>query len=146
MKQANMFTSIDKLFALHNAMLLESRLIKAFFIYSLLMVVLYMLTSTKQTYSVRCSLYISMHFDLTLKPILVYAYIILLEHFHIYCAGLCIAFAIECGILQLLSIEIEQKNRLRTTVKSLFSAYAVVQLLYSLITYRYAEKHIIKQK
>ncbi|KAL2906894.1 Protein GAMETE EXPRESSED 1 [Bienertia sinuspersici] len=108
LKQSNMFTAIDKLFALHNAMLLESRLIKAFFIYSLLIVVLYMFTSTKQTYSVRCNLYI----------------------------GLCIAFAIECGILQFSSIEIEQKTQLRTIVKSLFGAYAAIQLLYSFITYR----------
>ncbi|BBG99701.1 gamete expressed protein 1 [Prunus dulcis] len=32
-KQASMFIALDKLFTLHNAMLLESRLIKAFFIY-----------------------------------------------------------------------------------------------------------------
>ena len=57
-KQANMFAAIDKLFALQNAMLLESRLIKAFFVYSILILVLYLLTSTKQTYSVRCRLYI----------------------------------------------------------------------------------------
>ncbi|KMT09079.1 hypothetical protein BVRB_6g131870 [Beta vulgaris subsp. vulgaris] len=107
-KQANMFTAIDKLFALHNAMLLESRLIKAFFIYSLLIVVLYMFTSTKQTYSVRCSLYI----------------------------GLCIAFAIECGILQFTTIETEQKTRLRTIVKSLLGVHSVIQLLYSFVTYR----------
>ncbi|CAO2831127.1 unnamed protein product [Amaranthus hypochondriacus] len=107
-KQANMFKAIDKLFALHNAMLLESRLIKAIFIYSLLIVVIYMFTSTKQTYSVRCSLYI----------------------------GLCIAFALECGILQFSSIEIEQKTQLRTIVKSLLCGYALIQLLYSFITYR----------
>uniref|UniRef100_A0A803KWU5 Cytochrome P450 n=1 Tax=Chenopodium quinoa TaxID=63459 RepID=A0A803KWU5_CHEQI len=103
-KQANMFTAIDKLFALHNSMLLESRLIKAFFIYSLLIVVFYMFTSTKQTYSVRCRL--------------------------------CTAFTIECGILQFTSIEIEKKTRLRTIVKSLLGAYAVIQLLYAFVTYR----------
>ncbi|KAK9678289.1 hypothetical protein RND81_11G201300 [Saponaria officinalis] len=107
-KQASMFTAIDKLFALHNAMLLESRLIKVFFVYSLLGLVCFMFTSTKQTYSVRFRLYI----------------------------GLCIAFSMECGILQFTSTEIEQKTRVRTVVKSLLGAYAVLQLCYSFITYR----------
>ncbi|XP_074310180.1 protein GAMETE EXPRESSED 1-like [Silene latifolia] len=107
-KQASMFSAIDKLFALHKAMLLESRLIKAFIVYSLLIFAMFMFTSTKQTYSVRCRLYIS----------------------------LCIAFAIECGILQLTSTEVEQKTRVRSIVKSLLCTYVVLQLLYSFITYR----------
>lgn len=57
-----MFIALDKLFALHNALLLESRLIKAFFLYSVSMFVLYMFTSTKQTYTARHRLYIGMHF------------------------------------------------------------------------------------
>jgi len=57
-----MFAAIDKLFALHNAMLLESRLIKAFLVYSMLILVIYMLTSTKQTYAARCKLYLGMYF------------------------------------------------------------------------------------
>ncbi|XP_031403908.1 protein GAMETE EXPRESSED 1 isoform X2 [Punica granatum] len=57
-KQATMFAALDKLFALHNAMLLESRLIKAFFMYSLSIFIIYMFTSTKQTYNVRPWLYI----------------------------------------------------------------------------------------
>ncbi|KMT09481.1 hypothetical protein BVRB_6g129520 [Beta vulgaris subsp. vulgaris] len=107
-KQASMFAAIDKLFALHNAMLLESRLIKAFFVYTILILVLYMLTSTKQTYAVRCRLYI----------------------------GLCIAFAIECAILRFTSNEIKEHNHLRTVVKPLFGLYAIIQLLYTIITYR----------
>ncbi|XP_021718086.1 protein GAMETE EXPRESSED 1-like [Chenopodium quinoa] len=107
-KQASMFAAIDKLFALHNAMLLESRVIKAFFVYSILVLVLYMLTSTKQTYGVRCRLYI----------------------------GLCIAFAIECVILRFTSNEIEQHIYLRTAVKPLFGIYAVIQLLYTIFTFR----------
>uniref|UniRef100_A0A803KYK2 Protein GAMETE EXPRESSED 1 n=2 Tax=Chenopodium quinoa TaxID=63459 RepID=A0A803KYK2_CHEQI len=107
-KQASMFAAIDKLFALHNAMLLESRIIKAFFVYSILVLVLYMLTSTKQTYGVRCRLYI----------------------------GLCIAFAIECIILRFTSNEIEQHIHLRTAVKPLFGIYAVIQLLYTIFTFR----------
>ncbi|XP_074275304.1 protein GAMETE EXPRESSED 1-like [Silene latifolia] len=107
-KQATMFTAIDKLFALHNAILLESRLLKAFLVYSLLILVIYMFTSTKQTYSVRCRLYL----------------------------GLCLAFALECGILQFTSTQVEQKTRLTTIIKSLLGAYAVLQLCYSFITYR----------
>lgn len=55
-----MFVALDKLFALQNAMLLESRVIKAFFIYSISIFVVFMLTSTKQTYNVRPLLYIGM--------------------------------------------------------------------------------------
>lgn len=57
-KQANMFVALDKLFALHNAMLLESRVIKAFVIYFLSIFVIYMFTSTKQAYIIRPRLYI----------------------------------------------------------------------------------------
>jgi COX assembly protein 1 len=53
-----MFDALEKLFALQNAMLLESRVIKAFFIYALSMLVIFMLTSTKLTYNVRPLLYI----------------------------------------------------------------------------------------
>ncbi|KAL2905505.1 Protein GAMETE EXPRESSED 1 [Bienertia sinuspersici] len=107
-KQASMFAAIDKLFALQNAILLESRLIKAFFVYSILILVLYMLTSTKQTYAVRCRLYI----------------------------GVCVAFAIECAILRFTANEIEQHIHPRTVIKPLFGFYAVIELLYSVITYR----------
>lgn len=57
-KQATMFLALDKLFTLHNALLLESRLIKACFVYSIAIFILYMLTSTKSTYSVRPQLYV----------------------------------------------------------------------------------------
>lgn len=60
LKQASMFIALDKLFLLHNAMLLESRLIKAFFVYCISIFVIYMFTSTKQTYKVRPWLYIGM--------------------------------------------------------------------------------------
>ncbi|XP_057542924.1 protein GAMETE EXPRESSED 1-like [Amaranthus tricolor] len=107
-KQANMFAAIDKLFALQNAMLLESRLIKAFFVYSILILVLYLLTSTKQTYSVRCRLYI----------------------------GLCIAFAIECAILRFTTNDVEQHIDLRSLVKPLFGSLVLIQLIYTIYTYR----------
>ncbi|CAN1747162.1 Protein GAMETE EXPRESSED 1 [Linum perenne] len=57
-KQASMFIALDKLFELHNAMLLESRVIKAFFIYTMSIFIIYMFTSTKQTYPVRANLYL----------------------------------------------------------------------------------------
>ncbi|CAN8255254.1 unnamed protein product [Cochlearia groenlandica] len=66
-KQANMFVALDKLFALHNAMLLESRVIKAFFIYLLSIFVIYMFTSTKQTYTIRPRLYIGLCVTLALE-------------------------------------------------------------------------------
>jgi len=53
-----MFVALDKIFALQNAMLIESRVIKAFFIYAISIFVIFMLTSTKQTYNVRPLLYI----------------------------------------------------------------------------------------
>ncbi|THG17183.1 hypothetical protein TEA_025459 [Camellia sinensis var. sinensis] len=64
-----MFVALDKLFALHNAMLLESRFIKALFIYSVSIFILYMFTSTKQTYAVRSRLYIgiTIHIQMLLK-------------------------------------------------------------------------------
>ncbi|MCL7037692.1 hypothetical protein MKW94_024259, partial [Papaver nudicaule] len=57
-KQASMFLALDKLFTLHNAILLESRSIKAFFFYSFVIFLLYMLTSAKQTYGMRARLYL----------------------------------------------------------------------------------------
>ncbi|KAL9229459.1 hypothetical protein vseg_004923 [Gypsophila vaccaria] len=107
-KQASMFSAIDKLFALHNAMLLESRFIKAFIVYFLLILVVFMFTSTKQTYAVRCRLYI----------------------------GLCIAFAMEYGLLQFTSSEVECETRFRSILRSLLGAYVLLQLCYSFITYR----------
>ncbi|GAB2242153.1 hypothetical protein Droror1_Dr00018928 [Drosera rotundifolia] len=57
-KQSNVFAALDKLFALHNAMLAESRFLKAVFIYSALVFFLYMFTSAKETYCARFRLYI----------------------------------------------------------------------------------------
>ncbi|CAN6566829.1 unnamed protein product [Malus baccata var. baccata] len=44
-----MFVAWDRLFALHNALLVESWSMKAVFFYFIWMLVIYMLTSTKQT-------------------------------------------------------------------------------------------------
>ncbi|XP_015963413.1 protein GAMETE EXPRESSED 1-like [Arachis duranensis] len=111
-KQASMFLALDKLFALHNAMLLESRGIKAFFVYSMSSFVIYMLTSTKQTYNVRPRLYI----------------------------GLCGTFFIEISIFRFAYDNIEQQTLIVNMVRSFFMAVAVIQLLYAVFTYRDYEK------
>ncbi|KAH9675374.1 protein GAMETE EXPRESSED 1 [Citrus sinensis] len=107
-KQASMFIALDKLFALHNAMLLESRMIKAFFIYSLSIFIIYMLTSTKQTYTVRPRLYI----------------------------GLCLTFLIEVVTFRFTTYDIEQQTWMVNCDRSLFVLLAAIQLLHSIFTYR----------
>ncbi|KAL2521911.1 Protein GAMETE EXPRESSED 1 [Forsythia ovata] len=61
-KQASMFIAIDKLFALHNALLLESRVIKAIFFYILIIFLLYVFTRLCVTFLIeviiiRCATY-----------------------------------------------------------------------------------------
>ncbi|KAL1067965.1 hypothetical protein V6Z11_D12G166700 [Gossypium hirsutum] len=107
-QQARMFIAVDKLFALHNAMLLESRLIKAFIVYSMSTFVIYMFTSTKQTYPVRIRLYI----------------------------GLCATFSIEVAVLRFTANDIEQKTWMVNLVRSLYVLIACIQLLYAVCTYR----------
>ncbi|XP_057492446.1 LOW QUALITY PROTEIN: protein GAMETE EXPRESSED 1-like [Actinidia eriantha] len=107
-KQASMFVALDKLFALHNTMLLESRLIKAFIIYTILIFVLYMFTSTKQTYAVRPRLYL----------------------------GLCATFLIEFAILRYATIKIEHQAWIISLVRSLFVLIASIQLLHAIFTYK----------
>ncbi|GMJ09708.1 gamete expressed protein 1, GAMETE EXPRESSED PROTEIN 1 [Hibiscus trionum] len=108
-KQASMFVALDKIFALHNAMLLESRLIKAFIIYSMSTFIIYMFTSTKQTYPVRTRLYI----------------------------GLCATFSIEVTILRFTANDdIEQQTWMINLVRSLYVLGACIQILYAVCTYR----------
>ncbi|XP_022760073.1 protein GAMETE EXPRESSED 1-like, partial [Durio zibethinus] len=107
-KQAHMFAALDKLFSLHNAMLVESRLIKAFFLYCLSIFVLYVLTSTKQTYTVRPRLYI----------------------------GLCASFMIEMAILRCSMNDIEQQTWLLNLVRLLYTILASIQLLFAIYSYR----------
>ncbi|KAI6691427.1 hypothetical protein NL676_028255 [Syzygium grande] len=107
-KQATMFVALDKLFALHNAMLLESRIIKAFFLYSLSIFIIYMFTSTKQTYTVRPWLYI----------------------------GLCVTFVIEVFILRFMTMGIEEQAWIINFFRSFFALVALAQLLYAIFTYR----------
>ncbi|KAI3756781.1 hypothetical protein L1987_56604 [Smallanthus sonchifolius] len=106
-KQANMFVAIDKLLTLHNALLLESRVIKAFLVYSISIFLLYMFTSTKQTYSVRPRLYI----------------------------GLCVTFFIEFVVLRY-GNDIEQQAWIINIVRLVFLLLASSQLLYAIYKYR----------
>ncbi|XP_030952930.1 protein GAMETE EXPRESSED 1-like [Quercus lobata] len=108
-KQASMFVVLDNLFALHNAMLLESRVIKAFFVFCISILIIYMFTSTKQTYKVRRRLYI----------------------------GLCATFIIEVAILRLATNEIiERRSWIINLTRSLFVLLASIQILHALCTYR----------
>ncbi|KAH6808047.1 hypothetical protein C2S51_029155 [Perilla frutescens var. frutescens] len=107
-KQARMLNALDKLFALHNAMLIESRSIKTFIIYSLLMFVLYMFTSMKQTYNVRPRLYL----------------------------GLCAAFLIELGALRCTTCSAQHQTWILNSTRSVFLVAASIQILYSICTYR----------
>ncbi|KAL9659277.1 hypothetical protein QQ045_024082 [Rhodiola kirilowii] len=107
-KQASMFIALDKLFALHNAMLLESRSIKAFFIYSLSIFIIYMFTSTKQTFAVRPWLYI----------------------------GLCVTFSVEFSIIRFTSYSIEQQTWSINVVRSVYAILSLFQLFYAVYIYR----------
>ncbi|KAK9993634.1 hypothetical protein SO802_023337 [Lithocarpus litseifolius] len=111
-KQATMFLALDKLFALHNALLLESRLIKVAFMYSISIFILYMLTSTKPTYNVRPQLYI----------------------------GLCATFLIEFAILRFVPKAIDQQTWMINQVRSFFVILASVQIIHAIITYRDFER------
>ncbi|CAI0376557.1 unnamed protein product [Linum tenue] len=108
MKQASMFVVLDKLFELHNTMLLESRAIKAFFIYVMSIFVIYLLTSTKQTYLVRANLYI----------------------------GLCITFAVEVAIIRLTPVDIERQTWMINLMRLLYALLAILQFLHAIYTYR----------
>lgn len=110
-KQATMFMALDKLFSLHNAILLESRAIKTIFFYLITMCVLYMLTSTKQTNNVRSVLYF----------------------------GLCISFAIEFFIARFKGSDLSQQGWIASKtfyVRTTFVSIAILHLIFSFIRYR----------
>ncbi|KAK6137211.1 hypothetical protein DH2020_029048 [Rehmannia glutinosa] len=111
-KQASMFVAIDKLFALHSAMLFESRVIITFFIYSIAIFIIYMLTSIKHAYNVRHRLYL----------------------------GLCVTFFIEVSILWYITTDAEHQGRIIHVVRSMFWFLASIQYLYAIFTYRDYEK------
>ncbi|CAM8940125.1 unnamed protein product [Rhodiola kirilowii] len=106
-KQASMFITLDKLFALHNAMLLESRSIKAFFIYSLAIFIIYMFTSTKQTFVVRPWLYI----------------------------WLCVTFLTEFSIIRFTSYSIKQQTWSINVVRSVYAIMSLFKLFYAVYVY-----------
>ncbi|KAF9607613.1 hypothetical protein IFM89_037541 [Coptis chinensis] len=109
-KQANMFMALDKLFTLHNSILRESRTLKSFCFYFFTIIILYMLTSTKQTYCVRARLYL----------------------------GLCGTFLAEFAILRLCD-DLDQQTLIASKVllaRVSFLALASFQILFSIFTYR----------
>ncbi|XP_028784589.1 protein GAMETE EXPRESSED 1 [Neltuma alba] len=107
-KQASMFAALDKIFSLQNAMFVESRMIKAFIVYFVSILVIYMLTSTKQTYNTRPWLYI----------------------------GLCVVFLMEISIVRFTNGNIEQQACIISIIRSVFMIIASAQLLYAIFTYR----------
>ncbi|KAL0330986.1 UNVERIFIED_CONTAM: protein GAMETE EXPRESSED 1 [Sesamum angustifolium] len=107
-KQASMFVAIDKLFALHSAMLFESRVIIAFLVYSVAIFIIYMLTSIKHAYNVRHRLYL----------------------------GLCVTFLIEVTIMWYITTDAEEQGRIIHMVRLLFGFLASIQYLYAIFTYR----------
>uniref|UniRef100_A0ACD5WR85 Uncharacterized protein n=1 Tax=Avena sativa TaxID=4498 RepID=A0ACD5WR85_AVESA len=70
-KQANIFAALDKLYVLHNAILVESRFIKAFFFYCCVVFLLYLLTSAKQTFAIRGHLYFGLCITLAVEVMLI---------------------------------------------------------------------------
>ncbi|XP_062188990.1 protein GAMETE EXPRESSED 1-like isoform X2 [Phragmites australis] len=111
-KQANIFAALDKLYVLHNAILVESRFIKAFFFYCCIAFLIYVLTSAKQTFDIRGQLYF----------------------------GLCVTIMLEIGVIKLGTDDfsccqywIVSKVLL---LRSAFLAAAVVQILHSIFTYK----------
>ncbi|KAF6166977.1 hypothetical protein GIB67_030670, partial [Kingdonia uniflora] len=109
-KQANIFKALDKLFTLHNTILLESRSIKAFFFYSLAIFMLYMLTSAKQTYGVRARLYL----------------------------GLCATFLLEFMLVRV-GGDLDQQAWIASKIliaRSSFLVIAAIQILHSIFTFR----------
>ncbi|KAH7683796.1 Methyl-accepting chemotaxis protein (MCP) signaling domain-containing protein [Dioscorea alata] len=122
-KQANVFAALEKLFTLHNTFLAESRFIKSFLFYSCVIFLLYMLTSTKQTFSIRARLYI----------------------------GLCTTFVLELVIIRLSDGDLLQQTWITSQVfvaRSSFLAVASIQLIYAIFTYRDYEvlNHQLLQK
>ncbi|KAG2647393.1 hypothetical protein PVAP13_2KG572200 [Panicum virgatum] len=110
-KQANIFAALDKLYVLHNAILVESRFIKAFFFYCCITFLIYLLTSAKQTFDIRGQLYF----------------------------GLCVTIMLEIGVIKLGADDFNTQFWVLSKVllvRSVFLAAAVVQILQSIFTYK----------
>ncbi|KAL6896921.1 hypothetical protein ACP4OV_007493 [Aristida adscensionis] len=110
-KQANIFAALDKLYVLHNAILVESRFIKAFFFYCCIAFLVYMLTSAKQTFAIRGQLYF----------------------------GLCVTIVLEIGVIKLGADDFGCQFWVLSKVlllRSVFLAAAVVQILHAIFTFK----------
>ncbi|XP_031497943.1 protein GAMETE EXPRESSED 1 [Nymphaea colorata] len=110
-KQAIMFTSLEKLFSLHNAILLESRAIKTFFFYLGMVFVIYMMTSAKQTFGARARLYL----------------------------GLCIVFAVEILLVRIGANDLDQQSWVSSKIfliRLSFLSAALIQIVYSVFSFR----------
>ncbi|KAF8398897.1 hypothetical protein HHK36_014761 [Tetracentron sinense] len=110
-KQENMFIALDKLFTLHNAILLESRSLKAFLYYSFAIFIVYMVTSTKRTYNVRLQLYLC----------------------------LCASFLCETAIVWFAANDLDQQTWVESKLwwaRRIFLSVTVIQFLYACFTYR----------
>ncbi|KAH9302373.1 hypothetical protein KI387_013956 [Taxus chinensis] len=114
-KQSTMLMALDKLFSLYNSILLESRAAKTIFFYLVMLCVLYLLTSAKQTNDVRGTLYL----------------------------GLCTTFGIEFFIARIKVNDILQQDWISSKtfyVRTAFTCIAILHLAYSLIRYRDYER------
>uniref|UniRef100_J3MNW7 Protein GAMETE EXPRESSED 1 n=2 Tax=Oryza brachyantha TaxID=4533 RepID=J3MNW7_ORYBR len=110
-KQASIFAALDKLYVLHNAILVESRFIKAFFFYCCITFLVYMLTSAKQTFAIRGHLYF----------------------------GLCITLVLEIVVIKLGADDFSRQFLIMSkvmVVRSVFLAAAAVQILNCIFTYK----------
>ncbi|PIA28722.1 hypothetical protein AQUCO_06700027v1 [Aquilegia coerulea] len=110
-KQTSMFMALDRLFTLHNSILKESRTIKSFCFYFLGTIILYMLTSTKQTYRVRAVLYL----------------------------GLCLTFLIESAIIRFGNDDLDQQTWIASKImlaRLIFLVIASAWILFSIFSYR----------
>ncbi|KAL5205480.1 hypothetical protein ABZP36_033689 [Zizania latifolia] len=138
-KQANIFAALDKLYVLHNAILAESRFIKAFFFYCCIVFLIYMLTSAKQTFSIRGQLYFGKTTELLIaNAILPYVHVNV-QLLMILLAGLCITLLMEIGLIKLGSDDISKQFWVMSKVflvRSAFLAAATAQLLHAIFTYR----------
>ncbi|KAF8398899.1 hypothetical protein HHK36_014763 [Tetracentron sinense] len=110
-KQENLFIALDKLFTLHNAILLESRSLKAFLYYSFAIFIVYMITSTKRTYNVRLQLYLC----------------------------LCASFLCETAIVRFTANDLDQQTWIESKLwwaRRVFLLVAVTQFLHACFAYR----------
>ena len=145
-KQANIFAALDKLYILHNAILAESRFIKAFFFYCCIVFLIYMLTSAKQTFSIRGQLYFGT--ISILNPVIYNFYnrSKILHQVNAHFAdmfapvGLCITLVLEIGLIKAGADDFDKQFWVMSKVflvRMVFLGVATVQILHSIFTYRY---------